>query len=221
MIQQIDDPKVYIYGERLVGAASEAKPETFGCVGNTIRCASGIYFDYAAPRAEMIDLLDIAQGLANECRFARQIDRFYSVAEHSIECANFARERGLHLDTVRNVFCHDFAEAYIGDIPKPLKIMLPELKTIERRIDRAIEERFAEWGLKLDLNDPVIKAIDWAMLFAERNALFACGGDRRWDEQKWAGEDQVEKIEIQPKCLCPEDAVLAFLSMARDLGIPV
>jgi uncharacterized protein len=197
-----------------------ASKETFGCVGNTIRCASGIYFDYAAPTPDMIDIMDIATGLANECRFARQIDRFYSVAEHSIACAQFAIDHGMHYETVRNVFCHDFAEAYIGDIPKPLKIMLPELKQIERRIDRAIEQRFAEWGLRLDLNDPVIKAIDWAMLFAERNALFGSEAFVRGGE-RWAGEDQVERIEIMPKCLCPEDAVLAFLAMAKDLQIPV
>lgn len=190
----------------------------FGCVGNTIRCASGAYLDFANPQAHQIDLEDIAIGLANECRFARQSPRFYSVAEHSIECAKYASRLGLRLETVRNVFAHDFAEAYIGDVPKPLKIMLPELRQVEAAIEEAICERFCE--LQLDLRDPVIKTIDWTLLFAERNAIFGKSAFSAGGEY-WPGEDQVPALDLQLRCLAPDEAALEFLAMARDLGFPV
>ena len=144
-----------------------ATSQVFGCVGSTIRTVSGIYFDYLNPTVDMIRFEDIAFGLANECRFARQSKIFYSVAEHSMECAHLAWIKGLRFETVQSVFAHDFHEAYTGDIPKPLKILLgPALKEIEQRIDRLIEERFG-----VDLSDPLIKQIDQTILISERNCI--------------------------------------------------
>jgi hypothetical protein len=48
---------------------------------------SGRYVDLVHPLPEQISLSDIAVGLANACRFGNQVSRFYSVAEHSVRCA--------------------------------------------------------------------------------------------------------------------------------------
>ena len=61
----------------------------------SILTASGIYFDYANPTAGMINIEDIAKALSNTCRFAGH-SRFYSVAEHSVHCAQLAVDMGLN-----------------------------------------------------------------------------------------------------------------------------
>lgn len=94
-------------------------------------------FEIDRPAAEMICIEDIAHGLANVCRFSGQCDRFYSVAQHSwivSKCCN-------PWDALWGLL-HDAAEAYIGDLTRPLKELLPEYSQIERRIEMVIATRF-------------------------------------------------------------------------------
>ena len=103
----------------------------FGCVNNTMRLRSGCYFDLADPKPEHFRFADIAGALAKTCRFGGQIEHFYSVAEHSVHCAAQGESDGLPLGTQAALLMHDAAEAFTGDIIKPLKIMLPRYSTIE------------------------------------------------------------------------------------------
>lgn len=77
---------------------------------------SGGYICPVNPIPSEILLEDIARGLAYRCRWGGQTRRYYSVAEHSIlvacQCSDDFRLWGL---------LHDAAEAYIGDIPAPMK----------------------------------------------------------------------------------------------------
>jgi hypothetical protein len=94
-------------------------------------------FDLLKPEPEMIDIRDIAHGLANECRFSNQCDEFYSVAQHSwlvSECCQ-------PWDALWGLL-HDAAEAYVGDVARPLKQNLPDYVQIERRIEMTIATKF-------------------------------------------------------------------------------
>lgn len=94
--------------------------------------------DFANPTAEMIDAIDIAHALAHICRFGGHTYTFYSVAEHSILVAALAPK---HLK--KAALLHDAAEAYIGDVIKPLKNLLGEpYAEIERAFERAIAVKF-------------------------------------------------------------------------------
>lgn len=91
-----------------------------------------MFYPYDAHVAE-VRHLDIMQGLAHECRFAGQIPRFLSVAEHSIKVAAVAehlaqqlvRDGGMGDDHVAVValyaLLHDAHEAYLKDMPSPLE----------------------------------------------------------------------------------------------------
>lgn len=105
-----------------------AKP-AFGCVGNTIRLRSGLYLNLADPRPEQFTFGDIAGALSKICRFGGQIERLYSVAEHCVHCCDLARREGQNLDTQAAALMHDAAEAFCGDVVKPLKIMLPRFSS--------------------------------------------------------------------------------------------
>lgn len=182
--------------------------EAFGCVNNTIRLASGRYFDLANPSPDDFEFVDINKALAKICRFGGHCERFYSVAEHLIHCTNQAEEDGLPLEVQRSVFMHDAAEAFIGDMVKPLKVMLPDYKAVEKQVEFAIELKFS-----IDLHNELIKKIDHEMLIAERHFLFSK------DNMTWTGENEVRKISPAFKCYDPEQAEFRFWIKARRLGL--
>lgn len=70
--------------------------------------------------------------------FGGQCPRPYSVAQHSLWCLEAARRMKLPLSVQIACLLHDAAEAYVGDVVKPLKVMLPEFWPIERRVDDAV-----------------------------------------------------------------------------------
>jgi len=123
---------------------------------------SGKRLDLIDPQPESIHILDIAHGLANECRFAGQCRVFYSVAQHSILASQLVRH-GLAMQAL----LHDAAEAYLKDIPTPLKALLPEYRVIEARLARVIRARF---GLPLTL-PAEIEEVDLQLLATERRDL--------------------------------------------------
>lgn len=98
--------------------------------GATILTADGAYFDYDAPDPATVSLNAVARGLANTCRFGGQCNRFYSVAEHSIWVSRIVPPE----HAMAGLF-HDAAEAFIVDMPKPLKEILPDYKIVEKRVD--------------------------------------------------------------------------------------
>ncbi|MBK8200707.1 MAG: phosphohydrolase [Acidobacteria bacterium] len=101
---------------------------------------SGIKFYPARPRPEDVSIADIASALAKTARFNGHTFEFYSVAQHS----------GIVADTVkdarykREALLHDAAEAYTGDLIRPIKVQpgLAGFREIEERIERVIAERF-------------------------------------------------------------------------------
>jgi len=84
-------------------------------VGPRIMLRSGGWFDFLDPWNSPFTVEDIAHGLAHVCRYAGQCDGFYSVAEHSMLVADIADEHPLQ------ALLHDAAEAFMGDITRPLK----------------------------------------------------------------------------------------------------
>lgn len=132
--------------------------------GDFFFTASGIQFWPMDPRPEEIRIEDIAYSLANTCRWGAQCRPFYSVAQHSVvvseECPTGLALLGL---------MHDAAEAYIGDVKRPLKYQLPDLLAIEDRLWVAIAERF---GLPANsLGHDLVKETDNRALLSERREL--------------------------------------------------
>lgn len=187
------------------------KPTAFGCINNTIKLRSGSYFDFLDPQPDQFTLDDIAGALSKICRFGGQIDQFYSVAEHSVHCALVAFGDELSIEACQAVMMHDAAEAFTGDMVKPLKVMMPDFKVVEQRVERAIERKF---GIDLRAHTDVIREIDHGMLIAERHRLFESP-----DNVTWTGEDQARKLRVSFNLWSPADAEIAFIALARELGI--
>lgn len=134
-----------------------------------IMLASGALFDILDPASSDFTLHDIAHGLGRVCRFAGHTNRFYSVAEHCVHVA-----RLVPVELGQAALLHDAAEAFIGDVTRPLKALLPEYRAIEARIEYVIYERFLEGTPVAVPDSPAVEAIkraDLAMCLVEAREL--------------------------------------------------
>jgi len=169
--------------------------------GPTILLYSGNYFSYENPHDSVWTLEDIAHGLAMTCRFGGQARRYYSVAEHSVYVSRLVPP-----ELAWDALMHDAAEAFICDMPKPLKEMLPEYKRIEKHVESAIGERY---GLRYPM-PPEIKMADIQMLRAEQVQIM-----RNDDDWHWTFD--VPEPDITIAALPPESAKVMFLDRATEL----
>ena len=147
-----------------------------------IMLAGGTLFDLADPAASEFTIGDIAHALGRVCRFAGHTNRFYSVAEHCVHVA-----RLVPLSLMRPALLHDASEAFIGDVTRPLKAMLPDYREIEARVEDAISDRLLADHAPEDvdanpayqraaarrqlIHDPTIKLADTAMCLVEAREL--------------------------------------------------
>ena len=105
----------------------------------------GIPFETASGRLvypldldpEDVDLGDIAYSLSNLCRFGGHTNRFYSVAEHSVRVS----QKCLKKDALTGLL-HDASEAYLVDLPRPVKVYLSEYRQYEEKVQRVIAGKF-------------------------------------------------------------------------------
>ena len=112
---------------------------------------------------EQVELVDIASGLCHESRFNGQYNHedFYSVAEHCVWVSRVCDPK----DAMAGLL-HDASEAYLKDIPTPLK-NLPDMsgyRRLEEEVTRTIYRRF---GLVVPTMPDSVRDADAAMLAVE------------------------------------------------------
>ena len=129
-----------------------------------IETFSGQRFHYLSPSDDEIDIRDIAHALSLMCRFGGHCRKFYSVAQHSIHVMNL-----VPAEYKLEGLLHDAAEAYISDIPRPIKNDLVNFKDMENVIEEAIIKKFNV----TQRNHSVIKKADNIMLATEARDLMA------------------------------------------------
>jgi len=109
----------------------------------SICTSSGIEFNPFDLDPEMIVTSDIAHALAHICRYMGHCPRFYSVAEHSLNVTrllefDYPGNFKLHLMGL----LHDASEAYLFDLPRPFKKIMPEYREIESQVQSVIYKKF-------------------------------------------------------------------------------
>jgi len=131
---------------------------------------SRVLMDPLDARPDQILIEDIAHSLSLMTRANGHCRQCYSVAQHSINCAQEAKNLGLSPRVQLACLLHDAAETYIADIPRPVKHRLTGFADIEENMQRVI---FHKFGLD-DMTDEEWEAvahIDDALLHAEFDAL--------------------------------------------------
>lgn len=162
-------------------------------MSNLLGTYRGQMLDLLDPKPHMIDIESIAWGLAGVNRFAGQAHTRYTVAEHSI-LVSYLVEPAL----AKAALLHDAAEAYLGDVPTPLKSLLPDYRRIYRRVEFAVHAKFLVHTYSV--HHPAIKEADELALKMER----VCHTHQGWD---W-GDGGVE-CNLAPRCY--DDPYAAFL----------
>ena len=170
-------------------------------VGPRMMLSTGAWLDLLDPGASDFGIENVAHGLAHVCRYAGQCRAFYSVAEHSLlvseacPAAPFA------------ALMHDAAEAFIGDVTRPLKQLLPDYRSIERGVETAIFERF---GLPEGM-PATVKSADLRVLAAEQDQVMPRGA------ADWAVVANVRPAHVRVRHLAPAAAKEAFLARYHEL----
>jgi hypothetical protein len=172
--------------------------------GNWMQTYSGGRFYPADPRAEDINPLDIAHALSMLCRYGGHISRFMSVAEHCVLMSEaVAPENALA------ALLHDAAEAYLVDVPRPLKNILPEYRAIEAKVEGVIAERF---GLTLPFS-PEVKEADNRILLTERDALMPR------TTRPWFQDGRFSPLPVQIEGWSPDVAEARYIMRLDELWV--
>ena len=129
-----------------------------------IQTYTGRQFWPGEPRVEDVNIVDIAHALSMQCRYSGHCKHFYSVAEHSVHVS-------FSLPTEHRLWglLHDASEAYLTDVPRPIKPLLRGYADLEANIMAVICERY-----ELPFNEPAeVKRVDTAILADEMVQLMA------------------------------------------------
>lgn len=150
---------------------------------------------------EDITIIDIAHALGMLCRYNGHCKKFYSVAEHSVLVSRLVKSENALWGLL-----HDASEAYVADVPRPLKAYLKGYKNIEKRAHQAIAQKF---GLPPEIPDEV-KYYDNCILLDEKEQIMMPGPD-------WEPSPLIKPTGVQIECWSPSTAKANFLYRFHEL----
>ena len=136
------------------------------------------------PDPTTIDINDIAHALANTCRFGGHTYKFYSVAQH---CCKVTERTFFQRDKLAALL-HDASEAYLCDLPRPIKQQLSHYRELEEKLMIVIAAKF-------DFEYPLPRDVDQNDVFVLR--------------------DEYSELMESHTCVCwtPEEAKERFLEL--------
>lgn len=153
-------------------------------------------------RKEDIDIKAIAHSLSLICRYNGHCKEFYSVADHSIRVAEIVEPK-YRLAAL----LHDAAEAYLGDVIRPLKYNLSVVQEAEEKALKVVMSKFG-----VDFSEDVREAIKQA-----DNIVGATEGrDLMYHVEDWGKLPEPLKEKIKP--LSSRIAEITFLYRFRLYG---
>lgn len=163
----------------------------------TISPWSGFNLNLVDPQPDSIIPIDICRGLAHQFRFGGHTCYAYTVAQHSIFVSELVPS-----EHALQALLHDATEAYIGDLPTPVKQLCPDYKRLEARLHACIMEHF---DLPLELAPEILHA-DRVALATEKRDLMP-----QTQDQHWSALDGIEPSDrVIHECWSPEKAFHEF-----------
>ena len=175
------------------------KPKPF------IETYTGKKFYFTDPEPDMIDIRDIAHSLSLQCRFMGHAETFYSVAEHSVAVSCIVDK-----ENALAALLHDAAEAYLSDIPQPIKKLLPQYIELEEQVSQAIYSKFFLNVSPESWKD--VKDADNTQLKTEAKYLLSSQG------KDWIGDYPTKGRKGKvPNCLAPIHAEALFLRSFEEI----
>lgn len=180
-------------------------PETVTAprLGDWMQTYTGRAFWPLDPRVEDIDPLDIAHALGMICRYGGHTRRFYSVAEHCV-----LMSKAVPAEHALWALLHDATEAYVGDMVRPLKRMMPDYAAAEDHLMMTICVRF---GLPFEC-PAAVKEADNRILVNERAALMTMP-----PPLPWSAVEDLEPLPVRLRFWSPDEASGAYFARLHEL----
>lgn len=183
-----------------------------------IRTFSGKQFWPLNPRPNEVCLIDIAHALANICRWTGHTRQFYSVAEHCVLMSHWLESMG---EDPRPALLHDASEAYLSDIARPVKHLIPHYKQYENNLLFSI---FTHFNIPYPLPD-IVRLLDGVFLLYEGEHLIT-----KYQDDPYAHVEAYSTFLKQMKessvilvhfieCWEPWEAYIKYRERANELGI--
>jgi uncharacterized protein len=152
------------------------------------------------PRQDEIHIEDIAHSLALQCRYNGHVNDFYSVAEHSVLLSH-----AVDKDNALTALMHDASEAYLTDVPRPIKSSFVGYYGFEDRLMTLIALKYGfTWPMPIQ-----VKEYDTRILNDERTQLMS--------EGEYAWDDYGKPLGVTIEKLRPEVAEQVFLDRFHEL----
>jgi len=174
-----------------------------GRKGDYIQVHSGKRVYLLDLKPEDFDIEDIAHSLSMTCRYTGHCNFFYPVAQHVVLGSRKAPPEHKY-----EFLMHDNSEAYLADVARPVKGMLPDYKRIEHGLEIVLALRF---GLPPFMT-PAVKRLDTQMLITEAPQLM--NGDPWWLGEQYA---DFKPLDIKIKPWSPARAKREFLAAYHRL----
>ena len=154
-------------------------------------------FHFLNPSVDEVCIEDISQALSMNCRFSGHVKMFYSVAEHSCLIFDLVLNKNGDLNEAFGALMHDASEAYLTDVPRPIKPHLEGYMDIESKATSVIQEAF-----KFSPMSDYVKYIDTHICGIEAKQLFQV-------VPSWC--DDFDHVDITVKGWMPNRAKAEFL----------
>lgn len=162
-------------------------------------------FDLANPRAADVSIEDIAWHLSQQNRYAGGTPLPYSVAQHSCLVSD-QLPQPLQLEGL----LHDAHEAYLVDVPTPVKQVLGDAwRELEATIQACVLRAFGIYRPP----PPEVVAADDLLRSTEAKCLLKSGDD--WE---WPGGERPRPIYAHMECWHFTHARMAFLRRFDELA---
>lgn len=192
-----DNPDVLHSGAEYLEGIETRRSESW------IQTHSGKTFVVADPSEDSIDIRDIAAALSKQCRYAGHCIKPYSVAEHCVLMAEKAKPE--HKLTA---LLHDASEAYLIDVPKPVKSLIVGYELLESNIMAKIAAKYKFfWPLPKE-----VKELDRRILSDERMQNMS----PMEDGETWP--DGLPPIGVTLKCWSPDQSYREFMDAFFQYG---
>lgn len=162
---------------------------------------TGAHFYPTAPDEKNIHIEDIAHALSYICRGNGHVKNFFSVGQHCINCTLEAMARGYSRRVCLACLLHDAGEAYMSDVPRPVKMGMPQYRVLEDEIIRVVYEKYLGSDLTPE-EQRLVKQVDDDMLYFDMKVLLGEKSDREAPEMMSIfSQEYVPFIEVEEQYL--------------------
>lgn len=175
-----------------------------------IETFTGVRFTPLEPKSKDVRLVDIAHALSNQCRFSGHTKHHYSVAQHSVLVSELVQKAGGTLRDQLWALLHDASEAYLVDLPTPLKAQ-PEFGAAYRAAEARLQASICR-AFELPVSEPqIVRWADAVLLSCEVRDLMFCVPEH------WVKLTEPPLPDLFVKEMTPREAEYAFLMRFEEL----